>query len=119
MTDRMESSTTIEQLGDTYVVTARGEVDAFTVPALRLELQRIAEDAAIGVLVVDLFAVTFLDSSGLGAIVGALRRVRERGGALRIVRPQTPAARIFDLTGLAAVLDLYPTREAALSAKTA
>ena len=118
MTDQMESASTIEQLGDTYVITARGEIDAFTVPALRLYLQGLAEDDAAAVLVIDLFAVTFLDSSGLGALVGALRRIRERGGSLRIVRPQTPAARIFELTGLDTVLDLYSTRDAALSAET-
>jgi anti-sigma B factor antagonist len=117
MTDKMESASTIEQLGDTYVVTARGELDVFTAPALRLDLQRLAENSAVAVLVIDLFAVTFLDSSGLGALVGALRRLRERGGSLRIVRPQTPAARIFELTGLGEVLDLYPTRDAALSAE--
>ena len=114
----MNSGTTIEQLGDTFVVTARGEIDAFTAPALRLELQGLADSQAAAVLVIDLSAVTFLDSSGLGALVGALRRVRERGGSLRIIRPHTPAARIFELTGLAEVLDLYPTRDAALSAVT-
>jgi anti-sigma B factor antagonist len=118
MTNEMESATTIEQLGDTFVVTARGEIDVFTAPALRLDLQGLADDQAAAVLVIDLFAVTFLDSSGLGALVGTLRRVRERGGSLRIVRPQTPASRIFELTGLAGVLDLYPTRDAALSGVT-
>ena len=62
-------------------------------------------------LVIDLAAVTFLDSSVLGALVGALRRLRERGGTLRIVRPANAAARIFELTGLDAVLDLYADRE--------
>ena len=68
------------------------------------------------IVVVDLEAVTFLDSSALGALVGVLRRLRERDGQLRIVQPRTAAARIFELTGLDAVLDLYPDRAAALSA---
>ncbi len=114
----MESAATVEQIGDTFVVTARGEIDAFTAPALRADLQKLAGDGAVAVLVIDMVAVTFLDSSGLGALVGALRRVRERGGTLRIVRPQAQAGRIFELTGLCDVLDLYPTRDAALNAES-
>ena len=66
-------------------------------------------------MVVDLEAVAFLDSSAL-ALVGMLRRLRERDGQLRIVQPRTAAARIFEPTGLDAVLDLYSDRAAALSA---
>ena len=58
-------------------------------------------------MVVDLAAVTFLDSSALGAIVGLFRRLRERDGRLRIVQPTGAASRIFEHTGLDAVLDLY------------
>jgi anti-sigma B factor antagonist len=114
----MESVTTIEQVGDAYVVTLRGEIDAYTAPALRLDLRRLIEDVGASTLIVDLAAVTFLDSSALGALVGALRRLRERDGRLRIVQPQAAAARIFQLTGLDTVLDLYPGRDAALNAES-
>ncbi len=114
----METVTTIEQLGDAYVVTLRGEIDAYTAPALRLDLRRLIEDEGALTLVIDLTAVTFLDSTALGALVGALRRLRERNGRLRIVRPQAAAARIFELTGLDTVLELYPERDAALNAES-
>jgi anti-sigma B factor antagonist len=51
----------------------------------------------------------------LGTLIGALRRIREAEGAMRVVLPETPARRIFDITGLVPVLDVYPTREAALA----
>lgn len=114
----MESVTTIEQVGKTHVVTLRGEVDAYSAPSLRLDLRRLIDGGA-SVVLIDLSAVTFLDSSALGALVGALRRLREQGGGLLIVEPETAAARIFGLTGLDTVLDLYPTRAAALSAASA
>ena len=78
----------------------------------------VEETGALNV-VVDLEAVSFLDSSALGALVGVFRRLRERDGQLRIVQPRTAASRIFELTGLDAVLDLYPDRAAALSAASA
>lgn len=111
--------TAVEYLGSTCVITLRGDIDAFTTPGLRLDLRRLGADAAVSMLVLDLRAVTFLDSSALGAFVGALRLVRERGALLRIVQPRTAAARIFAQTGLDAVLELHPTREQALSAGSA
>jgi anti-sigma B factor antagonist len=118
----MATMTTCEDVeadaGGIRVVTLRGEIDAFTAPSLRLELERhIEESAAVSssVFVIDLAGVTFLDSSALGALVGALRLLRERGATLRVVEPEGAAKRIFAQTGLDAVLTLYPTRELALS----
>ena len=112
----MKLGTTIEHLEpSTYVVTLQGELDAFTAPELRAELARLAETGGALTLVVDLRDVSFLDSTALGTIVGALKRMRERGGALRIVRPAGHADRIFALAGLDAVLDLRATRAEALA----
>jgi anti-sigma B factor antagonist len=114
----MAKMTICEDLGGCRVVTLRGEIDAFTAPALRLDLEQyIDESASISTFVIDLASVTFLDSSALGAIVGALRLLRARGMALRVVEPQGATARIFAQTGLDSVIALYPTRELALSAE--
>jgi anti-sigma B factor antagonist len=115
----MDSVTTIEQVGEAHVVVLRGEIDAFTAPSLREDLHRLVEEMGATIVVVDLAAVTFLDSSALGAIVGLFRRLREREGRLRIVEPSGAASRIFALTGLDAVLELFPDREAALNAASA
>jgi len=112
----MAKMTTCEDLNGFRIVTLRGEIDAFTAPTLRLELARLIEESsANSTFVIDLVKVTFLDSSTLGALVGALRLLRERGNSLRVVEPEGAAARIFAQTGLDAVLALYPTRESALS----
>ena len=109
----------IESLGVAHVVTLRGEIDAYTAPSLRHDFRRLVDDDDATLVIVDLSAVTFLDSSALGALVGARRRLCAREGRLRIVSPRSPAARIFELTGLDAVFDIYPDRAAALSATTA
>ncbi len=67
-------------------------------------------------VILDLAQVTFLDSTALGCIVGLLRRVGEAEGELRVVLPGAPTVRIFEITGLDAVLRTYPTRAAALEA---
>jgi anti-anti-sigma factor len=103
--------------GGTRVVTLRGELDAHDAPALRTTFSEALEDAPAQPLVVlDLTQVTFLDSTALGCIVGLLRRIGEAEGELRVVLPGTPTVRIFEITGLDAVLPTYPTRAAALEA---
>ena len=92
-----------------------GELDAYDAPALRESFQEVLDNGATAV-VLDLTAVSFLDSTVLGAIVGLLRRMREAGGELRTVLPDTTARRIFEITNLEAALDVFPSREAAVAA---
>ena len=96
------------------VLRATGDLDAYTAPGLRTELH----DATGGdakLVVVDLTSITFIDSAGLGTLVGAHRRMRESGGRLRVVRPPALVARAFELTGLDEVLELRDNREQALA----
>ena len=80
------------------VVTPVGELDAYTAPELREQLHGLAGDESVDVLVIDLRRVTFLDSSALGVLVGALRRMRERDRRLRLVEPRPAVRRIFEIT---------------------
>jgi anti-sigma B factor antagonist len=103
--------------GGTRLVTLHGELDAHDAPELREAFGEALRGAPAGARVVlDLAQVSFLDSTALGSIVGLLRRVREADGDLRVVLPSAPAVRIFEITGLDAVLATYPTRAAALEA---
>lgn len=77
----------------------RGEVDVSTSAALREELYGIVDSGARRV-VVDCSEMDFIDSSGLGVLVGALKRVREKDGEL-VLRSLNPSARkVFEITGL-------------------
>ena len=99
------------------VVTLTGELDAHDAPRLRelvLRRGRALQGAERGEVLLDLTQVTFLDSTVLGSIVGLVRRVREADGELGVVLPRGTALRIFEITGLDAILTTYPTRAAAL-----
>jgi anti-sigma B factor antagonist len=108
------ASPRIEPFAGGAVITLSGELDAYDAPALRESFQGLLQNEP-RVIVLDLSAVTFLDSTVLGAIVGLLRRLREGGGELRTVLPETTARRIFEITGLVAALDVWPSREAAVA----
>ena len=100
----------VEQFQGGLVLTLAGELDAYDAPALRAAFAEAAADGNGMTVVLDLSAVSFLDSTALGTIVGLLRRVRERDGELRVVLPETEARRIFELTSLDRSLDIRPSR---------
>jgi anti-sigma B factor antagonist len=103
------------EVGETTVVAVGGEIDVYTAPKLR---DRITELVGAGVydIVIDLEAVEFLDSTGLGVIVGGLKKVRAHDGSLRLVCTQDRLLKIFRITGLAKVFDIHQDVDAAIAA---
>jgi anti-sigma B factor antagonist len=89
---------TSEQGGKT-ILTVRGEIDVYTAPRLRQAIVDIVEAGGHDI-VVDMERVDFLDSTGLGVLVEALKRVRSHDGDLAIVATQDKILKIFDITGL-------------------
>ena len=98
--------------GAASVVEVGGEVDLHSASALREELLKAAEGEK-PCIVVDLSRVSFIDSTGLGVLVGALKRVRETG-ALSLVCPQRSVRRVFEITGLMQVFPFFDTVEEAV-----
>ena len=100
--------------GDTSVISLRGEIDVYTAPRLRQALIDLVEGGATHI-VVDMSAVDFLDSTGLGVLVGGLKRVKSNDGELRLVVTQDRIMKIFDITGLAKVFPIFDTTDEALA----
>ena len=94
------------------VVTASGELDAFVADDLTNVFR---EAAASGRVLVDLTAVSFMDSTALGLLVRAFREADARGGVMRVVLPEGTARRIFEITTLDRVLPVAGSRETGLS----
>jgi anti-sigma B factor antagonist len=85
---------------DPYTVVAvAGELDVGLAPQLKARLVELITDGATD-LVVDLSAVQFIDSTGLGVLIRVLRQLRERGGDLKLVVTRPDIMRIFEITGL-------------------
>jgi len=88
------------------VIEIGGEVDVYTAPRLREAIVAVVE-AGRHRLIIDVQQVEFLDSTGLGVLVGALKRVRADGGSLDIVCTQERILKIFEITGLDKVFGLH------------
>ena len=96
----------------TCLIDLEGEVDVYTAPQLK---QKIIEllDQGVRHVTVNLTAVDYLDSTALGVLIGGLKRLRERDGALDLICPNTRIRRIFEITGLDKIFDIYTTEQEA------
>jgi anti-sigma B factor antagonist len=101
--------------GDRMVVDVGGEIDVYTAPKLRERLVELINSGHYH-LIVNLEGVDFLDSTGLGVLVGALKRVRAHEGSLLLVCTQERLLKIFRITGLAKVFPIYESVDAAAKA---
>jgi anti-sigma B factor antagonist len=108
----MELEVSIDRSGPTCVAVVAGEVDVYTSPLLRARLLEAADDECETLLVV-LDGVGFIDSSGLGVLVGALRRMKERDGEMRLVCAKEPVLKILRITGLDRVFPIYASTDEA------
>ena len=101
--------------GDGIVILdLQGEVDAFTAPKVKQEMINQIERGIVR-LAADLADVTYLDSTGLGVLIGGLKRTRDKSGELVLICPNVRIMRIFDITGLSRIFEMFKTEEEALS----
>jgi anti-sigma B factor antagonist len=99
---------------DRAVVTLEGEVDIYTSPEFREVLIGGIDGGARRVLL-DLAAVTFMDSTAISVLVDGVNRLRASDGTLDVVCGRGSVRRILEIAGLASVLGIYATRDEALA----
>ena len=93
--------------GREYVVHPEGELDIANVPALAKQWLGVVAEREPECFIIDLAKVTFLDSTGLGAIVSIHNRQAAHGGQVIVINPSPRLAKIFQMTGLAAFIGSY------------
>lgn len=102
----MDVTVSHQQPDDVVLVTIQGDVDVYTAPGLREHLDRLIANGHRH-LVLDLEHVPFMDSTGLGVLVGRLKRTRRQKGSMRVICTVPRILRVFEITGLNQVLSVY------------
>jgi len=92
----------------------KGEVDVYTAPRLREKLVELVSQGKRQIIV-DLEGGEFLDSTGLGVLVGGLKRLRSHDGDLGLVCTQHRILKVFEITGLTKVFSIHDSIEAAVA----
>jgi anti-sigma B factor antagonist len=103
---RQEDGHTIIEVG--------GEIDVYTAPKLRDKITELVGNGEYN-LVIDMEKVDFLDSTGLGVLVGGLKKVRAHDGSMRLICNQERLLKIFRITGLAKVFAIHGSQADALA----
>ena len=108
-----------EQISDdAYVISLAGEVDLYTAPEFKQQLLEVIAQGGKNVIV-DFTSTTFIDSTTLGVLVGGVKRLRTNDGQLSLVCSDRNITKIFEITGLDRVFQIYGTRDDAVSSLTA
>jgi anti-sigma B factor antagonist len=106
----MELEVSTRDVGESTVIKLKGEVDIYTAPSLRETIVDAVEKGRYKIAV-DLNEVVFLDSTGLGVLVGGLKRVKQHDGELGVICNQDKILRIFKITGLTKIFKMYSSTE--------
>lgn len=109
----MELGFSTEVQGGWTVLRVQGEVDVYTAPRFREQLIELVSRGERRI-VVDLDGVDFLDSTGLGVLVGGLKRVRTHEGEMVLVCTKSRILKVFEITGLTKVFTIYDSVAAAV-----
>jgi anti-sigma B factor antagonist len=105
----------VERADDYTVCRPVGELDAYTVGQFREALSELATTPR---LLIDLSAVPFMDSAGLGALIGGIRRAREAGGDVAVACSRPTLTRLLHTTGFDRIVPVTDTMEEAVAALT-
>lgn len=104
----------LSQDGSSLIAVLDGELDVATVPRVRAQLEA-ALTPKVQSLVLDVSRVSFMDSSGLGFLLGRYRQFMERGGAVAVSGARNQVKRVLELSGLARIMPVTSTLKEALA----
>jgi anti-anti-sigma factor len=103
-----------QQANNIAIITIQGKIDVNATANFKQEIKQVIKQGYTR-LVLNLFAVPFIDSSGLTALISGLRQSRLADGDLRLACVDSKVQRIMDVTGLKKVMHLYPTVDQAIA----
>jgi len=104
----------LQKHGETLVVSVCGDFDLVVADCCRRDIDEKWKSTEVRDMVFDLERVTFIDSSGLGVILGRYRKVKENGGRVAIVGAAPRVNRILKLSGITLLIPVYPALTTAL-----
>jgi anti-sigma B factor antagonist len=109
----MELNIGVRQVGDVAVLDLNGELDTYSCPALRSAVVNLVDRGQRNILL-NMAGVEYIDSAGLGTLVGGLKRTTEHGGQLKLVNTNSQIQKVLNITGLVRVFEQFSSEEEAI-----
>ncbi|MBO8157351.1 MAG: STAS domain-containing protein [Bacillaceae bacterium] len=101
----MNLTADVAKHGENYTLTLSGEIDVYTADVLKEKLLPLTREKGVHVIV-DLEKVGYMDSTGLGVFISALKSSREHGSDMTLTRLPDHVYRLFDITGLKEIINI-------------
>ena len=97
------------------ILDVKGEIDLYNAPEIRDEINRLIEADRVR-LIINLDDVSYIDSSGIGALISGLSNLKKKNGGLKIINVNGSVRKVFELTKLTTFFEIHNTEQAALAA---
>lgn len=111
----MDINIETSDLGGIKLVTVHGDIDVYSSPKVKDALYEII-DAAAYKIVINLEDIRYIDSTGLGVLIGALKKVKGSEGNITVVCSNPQIKKVFTITGLVKIFGIYPNNDEAVNA---
>lgn len=111
----MKLDVELERIRRTLVVRLKGELDHHTADMVRMRMEEAIEHEDIHDVIVSLKQLTFMDSSGLGVMIGRYKQISAKGGKMLVCDVNPAVHRLFEMSGLFKILTLSDNEEVALT----
>ncbi|OEH93591.1 anti-sigma F factor antagonist [Bacillus solimangrovi] len=110
----MSLSIELETKNDVLLVRLQGELDHHTSEQLREEIQAVLEERKIQHLILNMESLTFMDSSGLGVILGRYKQIQSQGGRMLVCSISPSVQRLFEMSGIFKIIQFVDDEQFAL-----
>jgi len=107
------STSTVENVAE--IVSINGEIDVYTSPQVKQVINALIEKGIYN-LIINLEQVRYIDSTGLGVLIGALKKVREQNGHIFLVCVDQQIKKVFTITGLIKIFKIFENNDKAIEA---
>jgi len=104
-----------EPVMDKLIVRLVGELDHHSAEEVRNRVDDMLDKESYTKLILDFTGVTFMDSSGIGAVIGRYKKISLRNGKVCIANPKTSVKRVFELSGMFKIISVYDDVEQAVN----
>jgi anti-sigma B factor antagonist len=103
-----------KEVKNAYVIDVQGEIDVYTSPRVKETINELIEKEHYN-LIINLEEVRYIDSTGLGVLIGALKKVREHNGSINLICTNPQIKKIFNITGLVKIFGIFKNVEEAVN----
>ena len=103
-----------KSVGDIIVLTIVGEIDLYNAPEIKDIVNKLIEERSYSVII-DLEKVSYIDSSGIGALISSLSNLKKYQGGLKIINVYASVKKVFELTKLTSFFEIFDSEEEAIA----